>query len=826
MGDTACGVAFSLMAKPLPPAGRAYLAVVITLGVGVIAHSGLELWRDSVHPAWFLLLALTSFSSTFAIKIPNIAATVSVSETFVFICALMFGPAAATVIIATDGIVISSWRRHKRPEQILFNAAQPAVSMFIAAHVFFWMAGIEPGEPVRLQHHLGPLITFTSLYFLLNSGLNAVIVAIQTHTSLWTIWTQHFGWVLLNYFAAASVAALLVHNTNPRSGFDFVTLGIVAPLLVVSYLTFKTSMARVEDANRHLQELNKLYLSTIETLAMAVDAKDQITHGHIRRVQAWAVGLAKALGIGDNKQLQAIEAAALLHDMGKLAIPEHILNKPGKLSPAEFEKMKKHASIGADILSFIDFPYPVVPIVRHHHERWDGKGYPAGIAGAEIPIGARILSVVDCFDALTSDRPYRRALSDEQAIAMLRADRGKAYDPLIVDTFERVFASIAPQEGDVEPHRRTMAEIAAVVLDGEDANAPGSDAAAAAVPGAGIAPAPSPAGASGVAETEVQVLPILESLHSFSAQTILGEAAEDLGTQLCKMTPASLCAVYTHDVHTGELVLAHATGAAAGGLRGVRMAIGERLSGWVAANRQTISNSDAALDLAMIDPPVPVVFQSCLSTPLVAGEALVGVLSLYAEPSQAFQPADRRLVERTASPLAHLVKGALELETVQHATEAGALAQLPLVDLRTAHPPHDDPCACPVAAVALQIWGLEADGTLGMPELLLARAAAVLKRDLRVADLLYRDGPTGLVAVLPHAGGDAAEAIARRARSSLLTALAGLGSQMAAHVSVTTGVAWAPDDGLLLDDVMDAARVRAGADEERAAPRGVRSDVA
>lgn len=809
------------MAKPLPPAGRAYLAVIIPLGLIAIALSVNQLVHHPPHPAWLLLLALTSFSSTFAIKIPNITATVSVSETFVFICALIFGPAPATLIIAIDGLVISTWRRYSRPAQILFNATQPALSMFIAASFFFWMAGIEPGEPVRLQQHLAALVTFTSLYFLLNSGLSAVIVSIQTGTSLWAIWTQHFGWVLLNYFAAASVAALLVHNTDPRAGFNFVTLGIVAPLLVVSYLTFKTSLKRIEEANKHLEDVNQLHLRTIETLAMAVDAKDQITHNHIRRVQTAARRLAHEVGIKDDTQLKAIDAAALLHDMGKLAIPEHILNKPGKLSPAEFEKMKKHASIGADILSFIEFPYPVVPIVRHHHERWDGKGYPNGISGSDIPIGARILAVVDCFDALTSDRPYRRALTDEQAMAMLRADRGKAYDPLIVDAFGRIYKDIAPQEADLEQHRRRMAEIAAVVLD-DDSVAPST---ASAAPAAGVA-APVPPSLAGSADTEAQVLPILESLHAFSAQTMLGEAADDLGAQLCKLTPASLCAVYTHDVHTGDLVLTHAFGAAGSGLRGVRMAIGERLSGWVAANRQSICNSDAALDLAMIEPPLPVLFQSCLSTPLVASDSLVGVLSLYAQGSQAFVDADRRLVERTAGPLAHLVKGALELETVQQATEAGALAQLPLVDLRSSRAPHEDPCACPVAAVALQIWGIEAADALGMPELLLARAAAVLRRDLRVADLLYRDGPTGLVAVLPHVTGEAADTIARRARTSLLTALSGMGSEVATHVTVTTGVAWAPDDGLLLDDVMDAARGRAGSENERALDRGVRSDVA
>src|SRR5512142_615982 len=218
-------------------------------------------------------------------------------------------------------------------------------------------------------------------------------------------------------------------------------------------------MGRIEDATRHISQLNALYLSTIETLAMAIDAKDQITHGHIRRVQLYAVSLAKALEVREEPILKAVEAASLLHDTGKLAVPEYILNKPGKLTPAEFEKMKLHATVGADILSSIDFPYPVVPIVRHHHENWDGTGYPAGLKGPDIPIGARILAVVDCFDALTSDRPYRPKLGDPDALQILIERRGCMYDPLVVDTFLRIFGEIKTQEDDAQSAAAGLHEI-------------------------------------------------------------------------------------------------------------------------------------------------------------------------------------------------------------------------------------------------------------------------------------------------------------------------------------------------------------------------------
>src|SRR5262249_16811277 len=149
-----------------------------------------------------------------------------------------------------------------------------------------------------------------------------------------------FMWLSINYVFGAAVAVLLVGYNRT---VDLRVVAVVVPLLLVLYFTFRISMERVEDANRHLEQLNALYLSTIETLAMAIDAKDQITHGHIRRVQVYAVALARRLGVSDDRLIKAIEAVALLHDMGKLAVPEYILNKPGKLSATEFEKMKLHA---------------------------------------------------------------------------------------------------------------------------------------------------------------------------------------------------------------------------------------------------------------------------------------------------------------------------------------------------------------------------------------------------------------------------------------------------------------------------------------------------
>ena len=170
-------------------------------------------------------------------------------------------------------------------------------------------------------------------------------------------------------------------------------------------------------------------------------AYDSTTRLHLERVRRYAITLARAICVADKSLLEAIDEAALFHDIGKLAIPEHILNKPGPLTQTEFDEMKQHVELGAAMLSVLSLRSTVVPIVRSHHENWDGSGYLCGLKGKAIPLGARILSVVDCFDALTSDRPYRSKLPAEEALVIVRERAGTMYDPVVVDTFVRAATS-------------------------------------------------------------------------------------------------------------------------------------------------------------------------------------------------------------------------------------------------------------------------------------------------------------------------------------------------------------------------------------------------
>jgi putative nucleotidyltransferase with HDIG domain len=435
----------------------------------------------------------------------------------------------------------------------------------------------------------------------------------------------------------------------------------VAPLVVVLHLTLRSITGRLSDAERYVQTVDKLYLSTIETLATAIEAKDGVTSDHIRRVQKFAIGLAKALGVTDDKTLKAINAAALLHDTGKLAVPEHILNKPGKLTPLEFEQMKLHVDVGADILSAIDFPYPVVPIVRAHHESWDGSGYPRGLKGDDIPIGARILSVVDCYDALTSDRPYRPALTDAEAMKIIIDRRGKMYDPLVVDTFLKVYREIAKVVVmEPLPHQEALSKIGRAIA------------------------APQPPAA---AVTEIRgdapddLLAIISLSRALGGEATFGDAAVLATTYLSRIVPDTTFAFYIHDPASGQLVARHAMGEHAAALRGTSIAMSERLSGWVAACRQTIANSDAALDL--YDRGIKL--GSALSAPLVDGERVVGVFTAYAAAPQAFTEDQSRLVEMMAPHLGRIVGAAMRTEQRTRDIQEPRTAAPGTRDLRIVH---------------------------------------------------------------------------------------------------------------------------------------------
>jgi len=628
----------------------AYVAAIVIAGTIVL---GLAAWALPSTPHvrdWGVLAALALIASRFPLRVPGRSAWFSISDTFFMTSALLFGPAPATLTIALDSMLMTHAFKTFNLRRFLFNSGAPALAFWVGAQVFFWLSGTEPlfGKGAPIDTLLFPIAAFALVYFSLNSGLTAIAIGLEKRLSPIAVWRSHFAVVSLNYFASGSVAYLLILLTQYLSVFALLA---VVPLIAVIHLAMKSWSGRLEDADRHIATVDQLYLSTIGALSTAIEAKDGVTSSHIHRVQHYAMGLAKAIGNLDGPTLKALEAAALLHDTGKLAVPERILNKPGKLTPAEFETMKLHVEAGADILSSIDFPYPVVPIVRAHHENWDGTGYPNGLKGVDIPIGARILSVVDCYDALTSDRPYRGAMTDEEALAIIRARRGTMYDPIVVDMFERVCRDIGPMA--VKPQMQKA--IHQINRSATQMMAP--------------APAPPPPGPSAALAEGPDSLRALANLARIvSGRPTATDVASMIWAHVRHIVPNASCAFFVNEPARDAVAVKFVAGEGSTALQGLEIKLGDRLTGWVAENQQAIVNSEAKLDLGPEAAFVGLRF--CLSLPLVSEGRLAGVLSLYGK--EAFSSEQ---VHTLQDVLPHLAVMFLALESRADAAPAGAPRQ-------------------------------------------------------------------------------------------------------------------------------------------------------
>jgi putative nucleotidyltransferase with HDIG domain len=598
------------MTRRQPALVDTYALVIAGTGAILCGVCAVGLLSTPYAREWAILGALALVASRFPLRIPGNNAWFSISDTFFMASALLFGPGPATIVVAMDSIAMTWAFRKNRLRRLLFNSGGPAIAFWVGAQTFYWLSGAQPlfSTEVHADVIVLPIACFALIYFGLNSGLTALAIALETRSSPLAVWRSHFVMVSLNYFASGSVAFILVLLTQYLS---IVALVAVLPLLAVLNLAMRSWTGRLEDAEQHVATVDRLYLSTIGALSTAIEAKDGVTSSHIHRVQHYSMGLAKALGGLDELTLKALQAAALLHDTGKLAVPERILNKPGKLTPAEFETMKLHVDVGADILSSIDFPYPVVPIVRAHHENWDGTGYPNGLKGVEIPIGARILSVVDCYDALTSDRPYRAAMTDDEALAIVRARRGTMYDPVVVDMFERVCRDIGPMP--VKPQlQQAIEKISKAVAPVESLSE------AAAPP----PPVPLP-----VNEGPESLRALANLARVVSGRPTSADVSSLIWSHVRHVVPNASCAFFVMDASTDSVKVAFVAGDAAPMLQGLQMKLGERLTGWVADHKQPMVNSQATLDLGAEAALFGMKY--CMALPLMSDGHLAGVLSLY-----------------------------------------------------------------------------------------------------------------------------------------------------------------------------------------------------
>ena len=439
---------------------------------------------------------------------------------------------------------------------------------------------------------------------------------------------------------------------------------LVATFWYRTYRANRTLAGRLEEERQRARQMSELHLATIEALALAIDAKDQTTYNHVGRVELYASSLARALGMSEVDQ-QAVKTAALLHDIGKLAVPEHILAKPGPLTPDEFQKVRMHPQIGADIINAVPFPYPVAPLVLGHHERWDGRGYPMGLKGEEIPLGARILCLVDYFDALTSDRPYHKPLSIDAAAALIQEEAGKALDPQAVDAFLGILPELRSQmEGAIMDRPRPMPSV------------PASE-------GAPIAGSPRAAAMSrtsvfeDIAVAHREIYALYELAQSMGTTLGVTETMGHIASKLSRVVPFSACSLFLYSEDDDTLQCRFASGTDAELLQQLVLKNGQGLTGWVARNRRPLVNGRPSADFNAAGSVLQTTLESALVCPLISGNAVIGVLAVY-HTAEAFYCDDhRRLLDRVCEQASAVIRNAIVFDQTHEASLTDPLTGLP-----------------------------------------------------------------------------------------------------------------------------------------------------
>ncbi len=591
------------------------------------------------------------------------------------------------------------------------------------------------------------------------------------------------------------LAAILLTAWATHPGVYFV---VVSSALSLSAYLFTAAWLRLKAKTNEAEQLSKLHLATAEALATAIDAKDQTTHCHVRRVQIYAAGMGEMLDLPSN-EIAALKAGALLHDVGKLAVPAHIVNKPGRLTAAEFEKMKIHTTVGAQLLGRVDFPYPVTPIIRHHHEQWDGKGYPDGLMGEQIPITARIISVVDCFDSVREDRPFRRGMTRDEALAFLRRGAGTHFDPNIVDLFIHNLARF-----EIQIAATGLPQQSAAPVDLHDTLALSEiDIAQTRDRGSFIA-------YNQIKSAHQEVYALYEIARTFGSSLDVEATLSILVDKFGHVVPFDTCVVYLYDEIKGYAVAAHVAGRNAQELSSRCVAPGEGVTGFALANRTAMNQLPPQLDLTGL--AIEHDYRSMASLPLYKDQQLLGAISIYSTELELYTDDHMRLLE-TVTRLASDA-----LANAMHHAEAESNA---LTDPLTALPNarylalrfEEEASRARRTGKSFQVVMLDLDDfkivndTYGhkVGDKMLREMAGIIQAQLREYDFLARYAGDEFVAVVQELVGSQVDELRMRIEQAVAGFSLHVRGNRRARVGISIGTATFGQDGQSLDQLLVAA---------------------
>jgi len=721
---------------------KLFIGVVLVAGATILGM-GAAHWNcaDPFHFGAYLAIALVA--SVLKVSLPGITGTMSVNFLFILIGIVELSLPETLLLGSAAALVQYFWNAKGQTKwvQVLFNLC----NMALAVSAAFWVYHASIQHLLK-NYLLLALTAAAGVYFVANTVPIATVISLTESKTVRKVWSECYFWSFPYYLLGATLAAF-ISWVNVTVGWQSSLL--VLPPVYLIYRSYHLYLGKLENEKEHVEQIAGLHLRTIEALALAIEAKDHTTHDHLQRVRIYATELAGKLDLSADN-LQAVHAAALLHDIGKLAVPEHIISKPGRLSPEEFEKMKIHPLVGAEILERVQFPYPVVPIVQAHHEKWDGSGYPYGLKGEQIPIGARILAAVDCLDALASDRQYRRALPLDEAMERLQAESGTAFDPTIVQILKNHYKDwekLARKNS--RPHERMKLSTNVRVERGA-APATGFEQTAATVL---INREESFLSSIAGARQEAQTL--FELSQDLGNSLSLDDTLSVLAARLKRLVPYDSIAIYVR--REGKLIPEHVSGDNFRLFGSLQIPLGEGLSGWVADNRKPIINGNPSVEPGYLnDPSKFSTLRSALAVPLEGLSGVVGGLTLYRSDKDAFTKDHLRVLLAISSKVAMSIENAVKYQQAESSATLDYLTQLPNARSLFLHLDHEvSRCKRTDSSVAVMVCDLDGfkqiNDRFGHLEgnRLLHLFAQRLKETCREYDYVARMGGDEFVIVAP-----------------------------------------------------------------------------
>lgn len=804
-----------LLLVPVTILGGAILVsgIFSTVGVPVFSWSGLA--------PLVVLIGVTLIASRFTVPFTNVDGSSqshkSVADAFIFLAVMMYtmppantlGP--AIVLAAIVGFLSSLSDRGRW--NTVFAVGMSVISTFVASLVYRAMLLVIAGSPLAVSERgfvldilLFPLCvfglvqyafsTFGTLTF--NSFSSGKRVTVSQESLIWTLITQ----------VANVTSAALFYSAIRGNGIPFLFVGALIIMLV--HLLYRFNEKRVSEVTRaqteklhYIEEIADLHMNTIESLAIAIDAKDQTTHGHVRRTQIYATEMGKLLKVSE-PELRALVAGALLHDIGKLAVPEYILNKPGKLTEAEFAKMKIHPTVGGDILKRVNFPYPVEDIVRFHHEKWDGSGYPKGLRAEQIPQVARIISVVDFYDATRCDRPYRKGMKREDSLSLLQKMSGTSFDPRMVQLFVQHVAEFDNLIGKEDIGEQVASENIDLVTGTR--------------PDAGLASdvLGSPDGASGfrsITQAQREVFALHEIAQTIGSSLNMHDTVTLVSNKLRAIVPFDTCIIFIVDDRSGKAVAMHVVGDHADLFRLRRINVGEGITGWVIANSRSMCNSSPELDLVGLPDDISRSYRGVLVSPLIREDGAFGAISLYSKGRTSYTSEHVRLLESVAQHAASALNNALTFERTKESALTDPLTELPnargfymMLEQRLAE------CQR-LGRESLAVLSMDVDNFKdindqwghAIGDRLLASVARVIRKELRQMDILSRYAGDEFVAIMPMASQVMAEGISDRIRKAVADHEFSVRAGKTVTVDVSIGIACFPANGETTEELLTSA---------------------